>query len=122
MEVRLALRPARAPSTHWIFTATNLKFCRAITHIKGWKETNVSGTVSIPITSELMWLVKERQSVSQSVNLGFKPLTGTYGHILACKEYFSIVCRGASSLTGGGVCHVTGLQSLSVSCMFIHYF
>jgi hypothetical protein len=58
------------------------------------------------------------QSVSQSVRLGFEPLIGTHGHILAFKEYSGIVCCGASTQTGGRVCHVKGSQCLCR--MYVH--
>jgi hypothetical protein len=51
-------------------------------------------------------ITADGRSVTHSVRLGFEPLTGTRGHILALREIFVFVYRGASTLTGGRVCHV----------------
>jgi len=48
-------------------------------------------------------------SGSESVSLGFKPLVGIHGHILAFKKYFSVVC------------HIKESQSLCCVYIYILY-
>jgi hypothetical protein len=45
---------------------------------------------------------------SQSVRLGFEPLDGPQGHMLACWEHFCIVRHGAPTVSDGQVCHMGG--------------
>jgi hypothetical protein len=114
-------------STHAIITRQGKLFkCSIYMSSKriSFNCTSVSSRFSVIAVSQ-SHIIAEVQSVSQqvshsvseSVRLGFEPLNETHGHILAFRENFVFVCRGASTLRGGQVCHIKGSESLSVSCV-----
>jgi hypothetical protein len=73
--------------------------------------SSVSQSASHPVSQSV------NQSISQSVHLSILPLWDSWPDFGCSQESCGFVCRGASSLTGGGVCHVTS-QSL---CLYWWY-